>query len=241
MNKNQFFYCIIIILLLNGCIHLVHKERVVNDSLEETNSIGANIIGSYFEDEVVSLYGKEYSVDDNPRQIGINYDFDRDGKKELLIGFQGISKDSTKTSLSFLIAYGEGHKILQIFNGNDRFVDVELVDIDSDSIKEIIFHSAGGAHYSSIDIYKYHKGSFKLIFSNGSSCGFETQEDPFVIKIYREEFDNPKWCYAMETNRYEIWKWDGKKLSYNKALSTSKLITEEEAQEESYHKLFMKE
>lgn len=191
---------------------------------------------------------KEYVIDYDfnlARHITIKYDFDGDKNIETLVGFQGQTNDDDKSLVSFIVLGNESngkfkgviHKII----GNDRFDNIELEDIDKDGLSEIIFWSAGGAHYTSIDIYKYTKGEMKLMFSNGSACGVETQKNPFTIKIYREDFNNPKWCYAMETNKYEIWQWDGKRLDCNKVLSTAKLMTEEEAQEESYNKIYMRE
>lgn len=228
MNKKQLIFVWVMVLLLSGCITVkVSKTpRIIMP-------------------EPIVFEGREYvSYNDLDNNIVIKKDFDGDGRVETLVGFWAETDPKLRIPQSLIVIGSEekGKFFPElVIPGNDYFSRVELKDIDSDGLSEILFWSGGGAHYTSLDIYKYNKCKIRNLFSNGSACGVETQKNPFTIKIYREDFDNPKWCYAMETNKYEIWQWDGKKLSYNKALSTTKLMTEEEAQDESYHKLYMRE
>lgn len=163
---------------------------------------------------------RDYVVSVSQEPITIKYDFDGDGNIETLVGFQGETDPKLKAPLSFiaLIKDENGKPNLDFITaGNDYFSKVELKDVDKDGLLEILFWSAGGAHYTNLDIYKYTHGKMNKLFSNGSACKVSVEDKtPFAIKIGREKWNNPNWSYAAGTDLWEIWEWNSKEFVKNK-------------------------
>lgn len=162
-------------------------------------------------------------------------DFDGDGEKEIVVGFQARTKDDVHVPLSFYLIYEviDGKEnLIKTITGNDYFVEVKLIDLEKDNQPEIAIFSGGGAHHTDLSIYKYTKGDYKCIFDNGSACPVELIDNtsPPQIRIGRANWEKKDWCYADES-LWEIHIWDGKKFVYSKKLSSSPQISEnQEAQ-----------
>jgi hypothetical protein len=98
------------------------------------------------------------------------------------------------------------------------------------SLFEIIFWQNGGMHYTNLDIYKYTKGEIKQVFSNGSACPVEADfkaEKP-IIKIGRANWEQEGWNYASGEPLWQVYVWNGKEFVYDKNLSTTDEIKEDE-------------
>ncbi|MEI8348672.1 MAG: hypothetical protein WCI77_00825 [Candidatus Omnitrophota bacterium] len=171
------------------------------------------------------------------KNITIQHDLDGDGMVETIVGLQAVADQEgvqEQFPRSFLIMgsdTGDRLALHYIIPGNDYFEKLELKDMDGDGLSEIVFWQTGGDHYTSLDIYKYHKGNIKRIFHDGSSCSvrIEGYNYPYKIKVGREKWDEQEWCHAQGTERYEAYIWNGKKFVYRERLSTSKLVGEEAA------------
>jgi tetratricopeptide (TPR) repeat protein len=86
-------------------------------------------------------------------------------------------------------------------------------------------------HYTNIAIYGYKNGELYEIFENGSACLVETDfkaKRP-MIKVGRENWEQEGWCYATGEPLWQVYVWNGKEFVYNKKLSTTPEISEQEA------------
>jgi len=201
----------------------------------------ASIMPQSFEFE-----GAKYNVstDFNPEpNMTIKHDLDNDGQAETIVGFQSRNTDG-EIPVSFMAIGKEKNDTLDleyIIPGNDYFDKIELKDMDSDGLYEIIFWQSGGAHYTNLDILKYRKGKMERLFSDGSACAVYIEGDsyPYKIKVGREKWDDKDWCYAAGTDSFEAYTWNGTRFSYNTKLSTSRLIGEKGA-DDLYVKEIMK-
>lgn len=159
--------------------------------------------------------------------VTIRADFDGDRTIETLVGFQAFTYDyDFKVPVAF-IAIGKevrGRFAHKLRMGNEYFKQIELYDVDNDGNPEILFWSEGGAHFVTLDIYKYEKGSLRQIFGNASACTIEFLKDPKkpAVRIGRERWDDPEWSYTSGDFLYELWEWDGREFKYNEESSTSK-------------------
>ncbi len=159
--------------------------------------------------------GQEYIVSEkfNAENNSIEeQDIDGDGKKETISGFQGLSNDDVRIPVAFLVISKD--ETVQTISGNSYFTKFELIDIDNDGYSEIVFWSAGGAHYTQVDIYKYSKGQIKSIFSRGSACGIDLKKDDgvYMIRVGQPIWDDPEWNYSKEP-LWETWKWTEDRFS----------------------------
>jgi hypothetical protein len=159
--------------------------------------------------------------------VTIRADFDGDHTQETLIGFQAYTYDyDFKVPVAF-IAFGKetrGKFTPRLRMGNEYFKQIELYDVDRDGLPEILFWSEGGAHFVTLDIYKYQKGELVKIFGNASACGIEfiRSKAPAAIKIGREQWNKPGWSYTSGDFLYELWEWHGNEFKFNEDASSSK-------------------
>jgi len=224
MNKK---YLLCVSILIASAIRLYAADVVVaNDA--------ASMPRTFVFDKINYKISRYSNIDKN---ITIQCDIDGDGRAETIVGLQAAAEQSNgqEQSLRSFLVVGKtlGGKLVlhDVIPGNDYFEKLELKDMDGDSLPEIVFWQAAGDHYTSLDIYKYRKGSIRRIFHDGSSCSvrIEGYGYPYKIKVGREKWDEQEWCHAQGTERYETYVWNGKAFAYHERLSTSTLIGEEAA------------
>jgi hypothetical protein len=186
--------------------------------------------GAAVMDKKFSFENQAYTLSDSLSpylNITIRADFDGDRRQETLVGFQAYAYTSDfKVPVAF-IAIGKevrGRFDPELLMGNEYFKRIELYDIDGDKLPEILFWSEGGAHFVTLDIYKYQRGALQRIFGNASACSIEFEKDPKKprIKIGREQWEKTEWTYKSGNFAYEIWEWDGSEFRYDEDSSTSK-------------------
>jgi len=184
------------------------------------------------EDSIPAEFNYEgvlYKHDDSFKDLesALKADIDGDSAEETVVMFQARDKDGIPVAFAFV--YGKDYKIeipLHDYPGK-----IEAIDIDHDGKKELFLYSHGGAHYTKLFVYKDEggKGLHKL-FENGSACPveFEFSKNISTIKVGRANWEKEGWSYASGEPLWEVYAWDGKEFVYDKKLSTTPIITEEE-------------
>lgn len=179
--------------------------------------------------KVFAMYGSSYTVNKVSRSV----DLDNNGKKELVVAqqhYETISKDIPSIAMGEIITVStSGSKEIASFSMPDHMGELEFMSLNNDGFEQIVAWSYGGAHYTNIAIYGYKDSVLYKIFENGSACGVETDfeaEKP-LIKIGRANWDKKGWCYADEP-LWAVYKWNGRKFTYVRELSTAQEISENE-------------
>ena len=221
--------------------------------------IGRDDYADLLEDEINSIIGEENLIPQEIKWGGRTYvydpywkeyeslkygDFDGDGEDEIVVSFMGQIKDSI-SHISFYLIYdvvdGRTQLVKEIV-GREYLGEVRLIDLEKDGQKEIAIFSGGGAHSTSIYIYKYENGLYECIFKNGSACLVETdfEADRPIIKVGRakwgtkvltESGEEINWSYASGLHGDSLWQvyiWNGKEFIYDEKLSTTPEISEKE-------------
>jgi hypothetical protein len=162
-------------------------------------------------------------------------DINNDGKDELVVVYQQYTfpeRTVPYASETIVVVYKrfDFEKIGQ-FSMPERFDKIEFVSLNKDGVKQIVAWSDSGMHYTNIAIYGYKNGELYEIFENGSACLVETDfkaKRP-MIKVGRENWEQEGWCYATGEPLWQVYVWNGKEFVYNKKLSTTPEISEQEA------------
>ena len=173
---------------------------------------------------------------------GVRYgDFDGDGVDEMIASFR-CSPEGTEYPQPFHLIYdvidGKPKLVKTIAPDNNYLGEIRIIDLEKDGKKEIAIFTHGGAHYTSLLIYKYEQGEYKCIFDNGSACGVKFMDKTPIpsIKIGRANWDSKvkledgteiNWSYSAEP-LWEIHMWENGKFTYKPDLSSSKRLSEEE-------------
>lgn len=143
-------------------------------------------------------------------------DVNGDGVKEYIIGAQ-LREGSAEAPYScVLIGKPTGKKIdiqKQIVTG-DYFGDVQLFDVNKDSIKDIVITGTSGMHYSDLAIIGWRNDKYETWWDTGSPSGvfFETDKDGNAqIRIGVSLTEKQGWSYA-DKPEWKIWKWQNDKF-----------------------------
>jgi len=216
------------------------KDSPVSHQFADAELIKDTLIPDLVEHEgsfyVRDKYWKEY-------EEAIYADLDGDSEEELIVRFRTSGDESFPTAIT--VIYGlnkDGRTIAKTILGGETPNNMELSDIDKDGIKDLILYDNCGNHYTLIMIYSYKDNDYKCIFENGTACyAYEvnTKLDPARITIGREDWEKEDFSYMVSDTEslLEVWEWDGEKFTYSPSLSTSSLLTEEEAIEATWQNM----
>jgi len=173
--------------------------------------------------------GRHYKHDEGFKEFesSAKADINGDSKEETIVMFQ--TRDDADTPAAFAFIYGQDYEFrvpLHDYPGK-----IEAIDIDHDGKKELFLYSHGGMHYTKLFVFKDEgeKGLHKL-FENGSACPveFEFRNEVPTIKVGRADWNKEGWNYAGGEPLWEVYIWDGKEFVYDKKLSTTPIISEQE-------------
>ena len=172
-----------------------------------------------------------------------NTDLNNDGKKEIITVQRffetiPITKESLPIQINSDITIFKPDKSkVGSFSIPDHLDKVEFISLNKNGIKQIVAWSEGGMNYIGIAIYGYKDGGLYSIFKNGG-CGMEADfnaEKPIIkvgranwgAKVTQEDGTKTEWCYANEP-LWQVYVWNGKEFIYDKKLSSTSEISEDE-------------
>lgn len=163
----------------------------------------------------------------------LQVDIDDDNKQEYII-FAMLKDEEGFADGYIFVCKKKGNelKIKDKIRMYCYFIDAELVEITQDNLPDLIVYGHGGMHCEYLQIYTYREGKLTCLFDKGSPAGIEFKFDENYnpqIWIGRENWQDPKWCYATSKRLWEVHVWNGKSFEYSKELSTSPLLSQEEA------------
>ena len=170
---------------------------------------------------------------------GVVYtDINGDGVDEAVASFRASTPgEEYPVPQTFHLIYefteGKPKLVKTIVPLDEKLNEVKSVELPS---KNGVRHRAlaifghGGAHYTSLSVYKYINEDYELIFENGSACPVEVRdgEDSVSIWVGRANWDEEGWCYAIGEPLWQVYTWDGDAFIYNSELSTTREISEYE-------------
>jgi hypothetical protein len=141
-------------------------------------------------------------------------DLDNDADKEVIISFvasykplSGVVSDrgpetfsAPKKEIPLIENYSfyqiydlgpDGHyQLVKTITGMDQLGKVEIITLDKNKPKAVVFLSPGGEHYIDLSVYQWKEGGYRLIFNRGSNqeIEFDPNQSPVTLRIGEETF-----------------------------------------------------
>jgi hypothetical protein len=167
-------------------------------------------------------------------------DLDGDGIPEFVGRIQHADKESIPKSYTAIGRWqGKKFSLFMLIEGGEHPVGSSFADVTGDGRKELILYDQCGNHYTLLMIYTFMNGFGRCIFKNGTAtyvCSVESGTVPASIVIGRENWADTSYCYACSDSLSlrEVYVWNGKAFEYSPKLSTTPLIGERQALENTW-------
>lgn len=177
------------------------------------------------------------------KQLETGYDLNENGKTDYIIGVQLFDGPDKIPFGMILIAEKEARKLKTLYQvgAGDSFQKFQVVSIGDgkDAKTWLLVWGTSGAHHDELKIIAFQNGQFVRLLDKGSAAGVDfkySDKGGPQVWIGRENWADPNWNYADGKRLWEVYQWEASQFAYEKALSTSPLLSEFEAVQEVVEK-----
>jgi len=159
-------------------------------------------------------------------------DLDMDGDFELITVEQKsvMIKDSKElpTEAKIMVFSPDGKP--NTFSIPDKIKNIEFISLNKDGKKQIVAWSSGQGGYTNLAIYRYKYGRLSELFRNGSIFPIKAElaADKPTIKVGRANLEQKGDSFRSGEPLWQVYIWNGRRFIFNKKLSTTTEISEEE-------------